>query len=140
MKRSGPLKRRRKAKRTRIEQTASERWIAEVKRQPVLISATQPSEFLMGWHTVGHHIIPQQTLNDWLDEILEPLSTDERAAILWDVRNGLHVSNRRHQRHHSGHEPIPRSALPAGVFEFADEFGFDWYLDRHYPKEETHES
>ena len=135
MKRPGTLRRRRKAPRTQLEQTASERWIAEVKRQPVLISATQPSGGFM--QTVGHHIIPRQTLESWLDEILEPVTPDRRAAIIWDVRNGLHVSKRRHERHHSGHEPIPRLALPDAVFEFADEFGFDWYLDRHYPKEET---
>ncbi len=78
----------------------------------------------------AHHVVPQQTLRDRARIIGVPAP-----ELLWDGRVGVAVSKRRHERHHSGHEPIRRDELPEQVFDFAEEYGLGWYLDRHYPKE-----
>lgn len=70
----------------------------------------------------GHHIIPRQKLRHYgyLDFLL-------------DRRNRLAVCEHRHEQHTTGYKPIPRRVLPASVFEFAEELGLDWYIDKHYP-------
>lgn len=51
----------------------------------------------------------------------------------WDVRNGVPVSERRHARHHSRHEPIHLSELPDEVYGFlADYPALKPYFDRTY--------
>lgn len=79
----------------------------------------------------AHHVIPQQTLRSHAR--LHGLTAPE---LLWDPRVGVAVSGRRHDRHHSGHEPIRRAELPPDVFEFAEQYGLGWYIDRHYPATE----
>lgn len=69
----------------------------------------------------GHHIIPKSKLRDL-----------GFAAYLMDLRNRLAVCEYRHEQHTTAYKLIPRELLPASVFEFADELGLGWYLDRHY--------
>lgn len=72
----------------------------------------------------AHHIIGRQTLR--------------RRGLLFetlDVRNRLGVCEFRHEQHTTGYKPIPRDVLPASVFEFAEELGLEWYLDKHYNAE-----
>jgi hypothetical protein len=78
----------------------------------------------------GHHVIPQQTLKN-----LFPKGHGGRSLpqILWDERNGMAVPNRDHERHTVAFKKIPRSEVPASVFEFAAELEIEWYLDKHYP-------
>jgi len=70
----------------------------------------------------GHHAIGKQTLKRL-----------GLRRLLWDRRNRVPVCEHRHEQHTSGYRPIPRELLPASVFEFAEEVGLGWWLDRHYP-------
>ncbi len=70
----------------------------------------------------GHHAVAAQTLK-----------RHGLHRFLWDRRNRVPVCEGRHARHTIGFRPIPRSALPAAVFEFGDEVGLTWWLDKHYP-------
>ena len=70
----------------------------------------------------AHHIIPKGTLIR--------LGFSEH---IMDKRNRLAVHRDVHESHHNRSHPLPRAVLPESVFEFADEFGLGWYLDRHYP-------
>ena len=72
------------------------------------------------------HVISQQTLR-----------RHGHADKLWDVRNGVSACYRAHRRSDSGVERFPREKLPAAVFEFADELGLRWVLDRLYPASEA---
>lgn len=70
---------------------------------------------------VHHHPIPRQ--------ICRKHGTPE-----WDTRNRQLVTKRRHERHHSRHEPIRRDELPATVFLFLADYPALWpYFDRTYP-------
>lgn len=80
----------------------------------------------------AHHVLPQQLLRRRARE----LAVDP-AWLLWDVRNGIAVSEDTHRRHHNGRAPIPRSVLPQCVFDFAEEFGLSWWLERHAPEEQV---
>lgn len=73
----------------------------------------------------GHHVVSKQKLK-------RLGHTDH----LLDKRNRLGVCEHRHEQHTTGHKPIPRWALPASVFEFTEELGLTWYLDRYYPAEQ----
>lgn len=68
-------------------------------------------------HIVGAHTLRKRGLN----------------AHLMDLRNRLSVCEHRHEQHTNGYRPIPRELLTMQVFEFADELGLGWYLDKHYP-------
>jgi hypothetical protein len=56
-------------------------------------------------------------------------------SSLMDLRNRLPVCEHRHEQHTTRYKPIPRELLPGAVFEFADELGLGWWLDKHYPAE-----
>lgn len=58
-------------------------------------------------------------------------------AACMDLRNRVPVCEHRHEQHTTGYRPIPRELLPASVFEFADELGLGWYVDRHYPERQA---
>lgn len=70
---------------------------------------------------VAHHIVAQQHLN-----------RIGLGHLLWDVANGLAVSERVHRRHHAGLERIERRFVPERAEEFAARLGLGWYLDKHY--------
>lgn len=136
VKRPGPLRRRRKRRdpaRPLEWLPYSPGWWADRVDQhpePIILSSTQSNEDWRFDKVVRHHVIPQQTLRNHAD-----VRRVKPWILVWDPRVGIKVSKRRHERHHSGHEPIRRDELPARVFEFAEEMGLGWYLDRHYPKE-----
>lgn len=70
----------------------------------------------------AHHVISQECLRK------HGFSTR-----LMDLRNRLPVCEHRHEQHTNRFRPIPRELLPASAFEFADETGLGWWLDRQYP-------
>lgn len=70
----------------------------------------------------GHHAIAKQSLK-----------RHGLHRALWDLRNRVPVCEHRHEQHTTAHKPIPRELLPASVFEFAEEVGLTWWLDRRYP-------
>lgn len=82
--------------------------------------------------TQAHHVIPQQTLR----RRARDLGVDAN-LLLWDRRNGVELTRRRHERHHSGHEPLTGADVPASVFEFAEQFGLGWWLEKHLPEAEA---
>lgn len=69
----------------------------------------------------GHHVIGRQKL--------KRLGLTD---FLLDKRNRLGVCEYRHEQHTTGYKPIPRAVLPQAVFEFAEELGLTWYLEKHY--------
>lgn len=74
-----------------------------------------------GGDVQAHHVVTQQQLRE---EGLEPL--------LWDPSNGMAVCDRAHDRHHSGHERIPRDRIPQRCLDFAARHDLSRYLDRYY--------
>lgn len=70
----------------------------------------------------GHHAVSRQVLRE-----------HGLIAAMSDIRNRVPVCEHRHEQHTTGYRPIPRELLPASVFEFAEEVGLGWWLDRHYP-------
>jgi len=70
----------------------------------------------------GHHAITRQALR-----------TRGLAEHQWDRRNRVPLCDRAHTSHHTASQRVPRELLPPAVFEFADELGLRWLLDRVYP-------
>lgn len=70
----------------------------------------------------SHHVITQQALRK------RGLS-----HLAWDIRNSFSVCERGHRRHTLAVGRIPRNRLPAEAFEFADEHGLGWMIERYYP-------
>jgi hypothetical protein len=74
----------------------------------------------------GHHAIPKRVLirlgyGDYVN----------------DVRNRVPTCRHDHESHETRARPIRRVELPQAVFEFADELGLGWYIDRFYPHKEA---
>lgn len=70
----------------------------------------------------GHHVLPQQLLK-----------REGLHGKLWDVRNGLGLCRYHHARHESYAQRVPRDVVPNDAFDFADELGLGWAIDREYP-------
>jgi hypothetical protein len=69
----------------------------------------------------GHHVIPRRILR-----------TLGLGWLIWDRRNRLPLCARCHGRHEMRVAPIPAELLPLSAWEFADEAGLRWYIERHY--------
>lgn len=67
----------------------------------------------------AHHCITRQQLR-------RELPADVYKAAIRDPRNGVPLTNREHERHHSRMAVIPADRLPGSVWEFAAD------LDRAY--------
>lgn len=126
------MKRSRPRRRTATEKERSDAWHDGVLAlpEPTLMSVEDDPgrSFVI---VRCHHIVLQQVLRRRAQELELPPH-----LLLWDLRVGMKVSDRRHERHHSPGrlEPILRASLPGRVFEFCDEFGLTVWLDRHYPE------
>lgn len=106
-----PTRRVRKADQ-RLDREAAQAWKRAAVRSTCCVTG-QPAVH-------GHHGVSQQELRK------AGLGEAER----WDLRNLVPLSEGAHRRHHSRFRPVSLSELPASVFEFADEHGFDlgrWY-------------
>lgn len=114
---------RKQPRRTNLETSAA--WYMNVihKRDAALWTAedypavvgTEPLQLQ------AHHIVPRQQCR-------------KHGAPEWDTRNGMPVTKRRHERHHSRVEPIHRTELPDEVFLFlADYPALQPWFDRTYP-------
>lgn len=125
-------KRRPKPRRTDLESSAA--WHKNVlhKRDAalwaaedygLLVDGDKPLHLRPQPHLQAHHIIPRQQCR-------------KHGVPEWDSRNGVPVTKRRHERHHSRVEPIHRSELPDEVYDFLAEFPVLWrYFDRMYPED-----
>jgi len=70
----------------------------------------------------GHHALPKGSL------LRHGLS-----EYVMDKRNRVALCRFHHEQHHSRTVPLRRDLLPESVFEFAEETGLGWLLDRIYP-------
>jgi len=73
----------------------------------------------------GHHVLPQSKIKRVMGSVA--------ITQLTDLRNHLAVCIRCHARHTSRLEPIPRSALSADAWVFAEELGLTWHVEKSYP-------
>jgi hypothetical protein len=71
----------------------------------------------------GHHALTRQTLRN-----------RGLAEFEWDRRNRVPLCEQAHLSHHTRSQPLSRGLLPASVFQFADELGLGWLLDKVYPE------
>ena len=69
-----------------------------------------------------HHVIYQQTLRK-----------HGHAGLTGDFRNMVVLCRFHHEQHHSRFRPIPAALLPEEAWEFADELGLTWWVERFYP-------
>lgn len=67
-------------------------------------------------HLQGHHVIAQQAIRSHAKTLR--LSAGETQALLWDVRNGVALCERCHERHTTAYCRVPRYLLPALVYAF----------------------
>lgn len=108
-------------RRKRTDPAVTEAWyVAVLAKTPVLFASTETASASAVLARQCHHIVNRQACR-------------KHGAPEWDARNGVPVSKRRHERHHSRVEPIRRNELPGEVFEFAEEHGLGAWLDRMYP-------
>lgn len=75
----------------------------------------------------AHHIVPLRTLFAQGEDVAQELGGDQR--------NGMPVCKTCHERHEQAFKRIPRSKLPAIAIEWAEAYGFAWYVEdrRVYP-------
>lgn len=98
-----------------------------MRRTPLRARRRKPDYDSSAWNLAlgpgldPHHIIYAQTLRH-----------HGLHAYLADLRNRLPIPRVAHLNHHSGTKPITREQLPACAFEFADEVGLRWWLEKHY--------
>lgn len=107
-----------RAKGARWDGLAWQRSVAEMHGVWSLVSGL-PAE-------TAHHACTKQTLRHELGY------GDAYERAIRDPRNGVPLTNREHDRHHSRSEPLGLSVLPESVFVFADELGLGWWLLRTY--------
>lgn len=70
----------------------------------------------------GHHVVPKQLVK-----------REGFPGRVWDVRNGMGLCGYHHARHENYVQRIPRDLVSNDAFEFADELGLDWAIDKDYP-------
>jgi len=51
---------------------------------------------------------------------------------VYDPRNGIGACYKAHRRSDAGIERFPAAYIPTGAWEFAEELGVDWMLERLY--------
>lgn len=124
-------------RRSRIKRKPKRRTVLEADAQKEFrrsVLASRPalrcsSAHDDGWPIDPHHAIPEQRLRRHARTLGVP-----EYVLAYDPRIGLPVTRRRHERHHSGIEPICRDELPREVFAFAHKWALTHVLDRIYPK------
>lgn len=109
-------------RRRRYHRTASERQAAREFREQVVATGRCAMRGPHDGPLQAHHVLTVQALRRY-----------GLAEHVWDARNGLCLCELHHARHHRALERVPRALLPGAVFEFADEVGLGWLLDREYP-------
>lgn len=77
-----------------------------------------------------HHVLERSRVKHALLRKDEEIPVD----IYWDPRNGIALDWDCHQRHHGFSRRLSRRCLPASAFEYAEDHGLTWLLDREYPE------
>lgn len=92
---------------------------------------TRREAWMSGAKIEAHHVIRKSKLK----QVCKTRGLDP-SVVVWDVRNRLWLCS---HPCHSGETtrlcPIPRSKIPRSSFEFAEELGLGYLLDRLYPAE-----
>jgi hypothetical protein len=124
MRRSQPRKGGNSLRRRRVKPV--DKIMAGIWREDIGACAVCPAEGVACRGPVqSHHLIAKGALKRrHLDE------------HLWDKRNRLAVCEWRHEQHTTRFKPIPRELLPPAVWEFAEELGLTYLIERAYPPEE----
>lgn len=118
MKRSAPLKRKPRRRRSVDEQAGSRTW----KNRTGVRCLVCPAEGKVCDGPIqGHHVISQQALKKrgW-------------HLFLWDLRNKLDVCERRHRQHTDGVAAIPLALVPVDALGFARDLDLEWWVERFY--------
>lgn len=118
---------------------AVKRRLVQDKRHPgrYVCPVCGKSQLVVEFHS--HHIIAKQAIKKAVRSIVyrDRLNVEEHERLLrrllWDVRNGLACCKWCHSRHTDAVRRIPRKLLPRFAFEFADELGLRWMIERDYP-------
>lgn len=74
----------------------------------------------------AHHILPRSKLKRWLGGKGKIVSS----AVLFDTRNVVGLHRGCHERVTSRSRLLPRSAVPACTWEFAEEHNLTWLLEK----------
>ena len=103
---------------------------ASSKKVPVSKLSKEQAKARMVWKTgrpfmEAHHIISQQVLRK-----------RGHSDLLWDTRNRLWLDRARHEQHTNCYRKIRWGELPPEAFEFAEEIGLTWWLERNYGQSE----
>jgi 5-methylcytosine-specific restriction endonuclease McrA len=53
--------------------------------------------------------------------------------VVWDLRNGMPLCRRCHERHTSRVEPVRRRRVPRSAWRFAAQHNLTWLLEQRYP-------
>lgn len=108
--------------------TASLFWATVTERgQAQCIVCQLPHVSKCAGRIQAHHVVPKQRLRIELGA----------ETPLWDIRNGVPICERHHHLVTMAMLRLPVSIIPTGVFEFAEEHGLAWSLDRDLePQEE----
>jgi hypothetical protein len=118
------------------------RTVREAMRVALPRIARQPLRGEGGGVSEGHHVIPKQRIKirrsavAIKDKRHERLSPGERrllvtplTRILADRRNIVRISRKLHHRAHQGFERLTAAQLPAGLQDFAADYGLEAALD-----------
>ena len=95
-------------------------WEAVAKGKPCVVCG-RPDR------VQGHHVVSQQAIR----KVAKRFGYD-LATVLWDKRNGIAVCEGCHSAHTGAKKRLPLSVIPAAAFEFADELGLRWQVERDY--------
>jgi hypothetical protein len=82
-----------------------------------------------------HHCIKEQTLRHFAYSYGYDFE-----VVRWDGRNRLWVGADCHERHTNASRRIHARQLPAHVFVFSHEYGFDWALEKEYDQNVSEEA
>jgi hypothetical protein len=110
------------------EKAAAGVWHQRVVRGRCVMCAWLPAvaedraRRAVGARKQAHHLLPKRYLK-----------REGLHAHLWDVRNGMALCAFHHERHENFVQRVPRQLLLPTAFEFADELGLGWLIDREYP-------
>ena len=90
-----------------------------------------------------HHVIPRQELRKrhagatHSQQLrLDPPELKPLRTWIADERNIVGLCFHHHQQLTNARIYLRRSMLPSGIDDFASETGLDWFLVKHFPKEE----
>lgn len=133
MKRSAPIRRGRKKRRTEHEKQLALDWIRaviasaprDVDHRRVCAVTLRPP--VAGNPLEGHHVVEQQKLR----RMAGSLGKTE-AELVWDVRAGLPVLRRRHEQHTNRSRPIPFACLTPANRAYLRELGLEEWAREHY--------